>query len=293
MSTINTNNRPEITEEKIEEIKNLLAENPDMGRSKLSVMLCEMWNWRSPNGKTKDMSCRDLLRALDKAGKIVLPEPKSKPREVGVRQKIKHLVHDETPITGNLKDLRPLRIELVIKKGELEEFKSFIDQYHYLRFDRFIGERMAYMVYSCDGTPLACFLFGSAAWSCGDRDQYIGWNKEQRKRKLNSLTNNVRYLVLPWVRVPHLASHILSLVTKRVSNDWVRKYGHPVYLLETFVERRFKGTCYKAANWIHVGSTTGRGRDGGHHNAILPIKEIYIYPLKSNCKAILCRPDNT
>ena len=201
------------------------------------------------------------------------------------------MTHDETPVTGNLKDLRPLHVEIMSSKTELVQFKSYIDQYHYLGFNRFIGERMAYMIYSCDGRALGCFLFGSAAWSCRDRDQHIGWNKEQRKRRLNMLTNNVRFLILPWVRVPHLASHILSLITRRVSDDWERKYGHPVYLLETFVDRRFKGTCYKAANWIHVGSTTGRGRDGGHNNAILPIKEIYLYPLLQDYRAMLSRDE--
>ena len=285
---MSTFNRPEITNEKIEVIRKLIEENPGIGRTKLSRMLCEMWDWRGQNGQLKDMSCRDMLRALDKAGKIVLPKPKSLSHNVGERRKIKHLAHDETPIESSLKDLRPLRVEVVSSKDELEQFKSYIDQYHYLGFDRFIGERMAYMVYSCDGVALSCLLFGSAAWSCRERDAFIGWDKEQRRRNLNMMTNNVRYLIFPWVTVPHLASHILSLITKRISTDWERKYGHPVYLLETFVEKRFRGTCYKAANWIHVGSTTGRGRDGGHHNAILPIKDIYLYPLADNYRSILC-----
>jgi len=285
---MSTFNRPEITNEKIEVIRKLIEENPGIGRTKLSRMLCEMWDWRGQNGQLKDMSCRDMLRALDNAGKIVLPKPKSLSHNVGERRKIKHLVHDETPIGSSLKDLRPLRVEVVSSKDELEQFKSYIDQYHYLGFDRFIGERMAYMVYSCDGVALSCLLFGSAAWSCRERDAFIGWDKEQRRRNLNMMTNNVRYLIFPWVTVPHLASHILSLITKRISTDWERKYGHPVYLLETFVEKRFRGTCYKAANWIHVGSTTGRGRDGGHHNAILPIKDIYLYPLADNYRSLLC-----
>ncbi len=280
--------RPEITDQKIEEITRLLFENPSMGRSKLSIMLCEMWNWRGPNGQVKDMSCRDMLRALDKAGKITLPLPKQKPTRPSV---VKHMVHDETPVTEILKDLRPLRVEIMSSKTDLAQFKSYIDQYHYLGFSRFIGERMAYMIHSCDGRPLACLLFGSAAWSCKDRDQYMGWNKEQRKGRLNLLTNNVRFLIFPWVSVPHLASHILSLITQRVSRDWERKYGHPVVLLETFVERRFKGTSYKAANWIHVGSTTGRGRDGGHNNAILPVKEVYLYPLLSAWRTPLLRDE--
>lgn len=285
---MSTFNRPEITNEKIEFIRRLIEENPGIGRTKLSRMLCEMWDWRGANGQLKDMSCRDMLRALDKAGKIVLPKPQSTSRKAGEHMKIKHLVHDETPIESSLKDLRPLRVEVVSSKADIEQFKSYIDQYHYLGFDRFIGERMAYMVYSCDGVALSCLLFGSAAWSCRERDAFIGWDKEQRRRNLNMMTNNVRYLIFPWVTVPHLASHILSLITKRISADWERKYGHPVYLLETFVEKRFRGTCYKAANWIHVGSTTGRGREGGHHNAILPIKDIYLYPLVDNYRSILC-----
>lgn len=261
-----------------------------MGRTKLSILLCEMWNWRGPNGQTKDMSCRDMLRALDKAGKITLPESQTAARKTGVRSVIKHLVHDETPVTQNLRELRPLRVEVVSKKADLEQFKSYIDQYHYLGFDRYIGESMAYMVYSRDGVLLSCLLFGSAAWSCMERDRYIGWSREQRRHRLSLLTNNTRFSVLPWVRVPHLASHILSLITRRISADWERKYGHPVYLLETFVEnRRFRGVCYRAANWIRVGSTTGRGRDGGHHNTILPIKDIYLYPLADDYRIILCK----
>lgn len=286
---MNTFNRPEITDEKIELIKRLIAENPNMGRTKLSVTLCEMWGWRGQNNSLKDMSCRDMLRALDKAGKITLPEPQATGYRVGTTMKIKHLAHDETPIAGSLKDLRPLCVEIVSSKDKLVEFKSYIDQFHYLGFGRHIGEHMAYMVSSRDGAVLSCLLFGSAAWSCRERDIYIGWGKEQRKHRLNCLTNNTRFLILPFVRVPHLASHVLSLITRRISSDWEKKYGHPVYLLETFCEiSRFRGTCYRAANWMCVGSTTGRGRDGGHHNAILPVKDIYLYPLVDNYRSKLC-----
>jgi len=136
------------------------------------------------------------------------------------------------------------------------------------------------MVYANSGEPLACMLFGAAAWSCRDRDAFIGWSKEDRRENLIMMTNNTRFLIFPWVKVPHLVSHILSIISKRISSDWEHKYGHPIYLLETFVEvGRFNGTCYKAANWLNVGTTTGRGRDGGHHNAIVPYKHIYLYPL--------------
>lgn len=168
------------------------------------------------------------------------------------------------------------------------QFKSLIDQYHYLGFDRCISESMAYMVYDSDGKILSCLLFGSAAWSCRDRDVFIGWGKEDRRANLIMTTNNSRFLILPWVNVPHLASHILSVIAKRVSGDWEQKYGHPICLLETFVETdRFKGTCYKAANWLSVGKTTGRGRNGGHSKAIVPVKDIYLYPLAKNWRAAL------
>ncbi len=285
---MNIFNRPEMTNEKIELIRKLIEENPDMGRSKLSVLLCEMWDWRASNGQTKDMSCRDLLCSLEKAGKIKLPASRNGPKKVGVRLAIKHFTHDTTPVTCSLKEIRPLHIEVVSSKTDIEQFKSCIDQYHYLGFDRYVGERMAYMVKSRNGVLLSCLLFGAAAWSCMERDRYIGWGKEQRSRRLNLLTNNSRFLILPWVIVPHLASHILSLIVSRISTDWEKKYGHPVCLLETFVEiERFRGTCYRAANWIRVGSTTGRGRDGGHHNIILPIKDIYLYPVaKDYCRIL-------
>lgn len=290
ISSMKRFNRPEITDEKVAFIQRLIEENPNMGRSKLSVVLCEMWDWRGSSGQLKDMSCRDLLLSLEKAGKIVLPKLQHTPRRVGDHREIKHMAHDETPIAGSLKDLRPLWVEIVSSKDKLVKFKSYIDQYHYLKFDRYIGEHMAYMVYSRDGAPLSCLLFGSAAWSCRERDIYIGWGKEQRRHNLNMITNNVRYLLYPWVTVPYLASHILSLIAKRISADWEQKYGHPLYLLETFVEiSRFRGTCYRAANWISVGSTTGRGRDGGHHNAILPMKDIYLYPLDADYRAKLCK----
>jgi hypothetical protein len=161
------------------------------------------------------------------------------------------------------------------------EFKSYIAQYHYLGYDRSIGENIKYFVYDCAGRRIACLMFGSAAWSCKSRDKFIRWSKNSRNTtSLRYITNNSRFLIFPWVKVPHLASHILSLVSRRISSDWVMKYGHPVYLLETFVERDgFKGTCCKAANWILVGETTGRGRNSESAIGRLPVKDVYLYPL--------------
>jgi len=286
---MNINRRPEVTDELIGCIRQFIKANPEMGRTKLSVALCEIWGWRDSNERTKDMSCRDMLRALDKAGKIVLPAPKRTTRRSGDSKGVRHLVHDETPISSRLKELQPLLIKVVTSKPDWQQFKSFVDQYHYLKFDRCISENMAYLVMSSDEKPLASLLFGSAAWSCRDRDSFIGWGKDEKRRNLNMVANNSRFVVYPFVTVPHLASHILSLVSKRIAADWDKKYGHQICLLETFIEApaRFRGTCYKAANWTRVGRTTGRGRNGGHHTSIIPEKDIYLYPLDRNWLSIL------
>jgi len=286
-SIIMTISKPAITQERIDEIRTLIADNPHMGRAALSVQICRMWEWQSPSGQLKDIAARDMLRALDKAGKIILPPPKTSSHKPGGKYKIKHLEHNMDPLERPLAEIMPVRLEVIHAGAALDEFKSYIDKFHYLGFDRTVGENMKYLARDCTGTPLACLLYGSAAWSCGDRDRFIGWNKNQRATNLMWMTNNVRFLVFPWIRVFSLASHILALASRRINNDWEAKYGHRLVCLETFVEERFHGTCYKASNWIRVGRTLGRGRDGGHHFAIMPEKDIYIYPLDKDYRQIL------
>jgi len=279
--------RPKVTEDILSQIRQTIEENPDWGRMRISIHLCELWDWRVPGGQVKDISCRDMLRALDKAGKIKLPEPQS---TLGShpRRKPGHLLHNEEPIDCGLGELRPLRIEIVERGGSLAEYKSFVDQYHYLGYDRTVGENMKYMVRSKDGVPLACLLFGSAAWKCRDRDAFIGWTIEQRSMGLTMMTNNTRFLIIPFVKAPHLASHILALISRRISDDWDAKYGHGLAAIETFVEvGRFRGTCYKAANWINVGRTAGRGRNDRRHERALPEKDIYLLPLTRRWRKIL------
>jgi hypothetical protein len=273
--------RPDTTPERIEQINRLIAENPGWHRTKLSQELCKLWGWIGENGQIKDVSCRDVLRALDAAGKIGLPERLRHGRTKGGADKVAFMLHDISPIEGPLSELMPLAIEVVKDKYDLAEFKSYIEQYHYLGYDRSIGENIKYFVLDRNGRRLACLMFGSAAWSCQPRDEYIGWIKKDRPAAaLRYMTNNVRFLVFQWVKVPHLASHALSLICRRISSDWIAKYGHPVFVLETFVQcDRFKGTVYKAANWIHVGQTTGRGRNSKTHVGELPVKDIYLYPL--------------
>lgn len=278
--------KPEITKQKIDEIVALIDANPSWHRSRLSFEICELWDWRGPNGQLKDISCRDMLRDLDTKGKIKLPKAL---RKGGYGNKIAHMCHDTNLIDCSLKELMPIRIEVVTGVERLAIFKSYISQYHYLGYDRSIGENIGYMIFSRDGTPLSCVMFNSAAWSCQPRDEVIGWTSDVRRRNLQYMTGNSRFLIFPWIRVPHLASHILSQVVRRVSNDWTVKYGHPIYMLETFVEQnRFRGTCYKAANWIFVGSTTGRGRNSVRGGDAIPIKDIYIYKLTPNFQKKLC-----
>ena len=265
--------------------------NPDWNRSKISQRLCELWGWRMPDGQLKDISCRDLLRLLDKKGMITLPMAQKAGNNRTSKSKYNQMfIHDETPIETSLSLLQPLKAEAVEETWQVNEFKSYIEQFHYLGFERTVGENLKYMVYSAEGRLLACLLFGSAAWSCRDRDAYIGWDRQSRKAHLQEITNNVRFLIPAWVKVPHLASHVLSLICRRLSRDWENKYGHPIYCLETFVEcDRFKGTCYKAANWVYVGKTVGRGRDDIDNTASLPIKDIYLYPLHKMYRQLLGR----
>jgi hypothetical protein len=274
--------KPKLTPKRINEIQSLIAENPGMGRTEISRQICRLWDWRSPTGQIKDISARDMLRALDKEGKIVLPPPKTVSHIVGNKPKIKHLEHSMEPVECPLAELLPVQLDIVDVGTGLDEFKSYIDQFHYLGFDRTVGENMKYIAQDRFGKPLACLLYGSAAWSCGDRDRFIGWDKNQRTANLMWMTNHVRYLIFPWIRVFNLASHILALAARRISEDWMEKYGHRLVCLETFVDIRFTGACYRAANWIRVGRTLGRGRDGGHHYAIMPEKDIYLYPLEKD-----------
>ena len=282
--------KPKITEEHIKQINQLIIENPNLNRTALSKKLCKMWDWQSLAGQMKDMSARNLLRALDKKGLISLPAAERVPRAAGKSaDKIAYIDHDVAQIDAKLHEVRPIRIEIATSNEDVHLFKSYIHQYHYLKFDRSIGENMKYFVLSNSGVVLSCLMFGSAAWSCADRDYFIGWNKEQRTRNLIYLASNTRFIIFPWIRIPHLASHILGAIARRISDDWQKKYGHILACLETCVERdRYRGVCYEAANWFHVGESTGLGRNSKNGEKVLPIKDIWIYPLYSDFIEILC-----
>jgi len=270
----------EVTLKDIEFIQEMIKLNPSWGRTRLSKELAVLWNWRAANGQLKDMACRTFLLKLERRGYLTLPPRLYSYTKVRRRAPCSFVPHQTTPIAGKISRLLPLRIEVVKEKDLLKLFKCLLSSHHYLGFSRIVGENMKYLVFDQEGNPLACLLFGSAAWKTLPRDNFIGWDAETRKANLHLLTNNMRFLILPWVKVPHLASHILGRVARRISADWIKRYHHPIYMLETFVEKeRFRGTSYEAANWIYVGESKGRSRNDRYRNLKVPIKDIYLYPL--------------
>lgn len=268
-----------ITLETVVWIQELMKANPNWNRSRLSREVCSVWNWTADNGALKDMACRSLLLKLDRLEYIKLP----KAMNAGGGNHFKNqtpIAHSTSEISEFLHNLTPLSIEIAQDGVPLLLFKHLLSQYHYLGFNGAVGENMKYLIYDRKSRPVACLLFGSAAWKTAPRDEFIGWNASIRQAHLSFITNNMRFLILPWVKVPHLASHILSRISRRLSHDWLQKYSHPIYMLETFVEQeRFRGTCYKAANWIHVGQTQGRSRNDRYAKLQVPIKDVYVYPL--------------
>jgi hypothetical protein len=279
-----------ITDGEIALIRDLMAQHRDWGRTRLSEELCRRWNWCNAQGRFKDMAARTLLLKLERCGFIELPA-RQRPSTNGFRNRhVPVADHVREPIRGSLSDLRPLTLKpLAPRSDDSRLFKGLLAQHHYLGHRNTVGENLRYLIRDRHGRPVACALFGSAAWKCADRDRFLGWDRSCRERNLQGLTNNTRFLVLPWVEVPHLASHVLGLITRRIRADWQGKYGHPVHALETFVDRsRFRGTCYQAANWLRLGATQGRTRNDRHRRIQAPVKEVYLYPLIPDFRQELC-----
>ncbi len=269
-------------------IRRLIAGHPQWHRHRLSKELCHAWDWCDALGRPKDMAARTLLLKLHRRQIIRLPEPRHGPRPR--RREIVPVAHATVPVTGRLRQIVPVSVEVAGRKTDAGRlFDHLLSRYHYLGYRHTVGENIRYLVRDRFGRPLACLLFGSAAWKCADRDGFVGWDRPTRERNLQNLTNNTRFLILPWVVVPHLASHLLGLISRRIRADWQEKYGHPVHALETFVDRsRFKGTCYRAANWIRLGCTQGRTRNDRNRKILAPVKDIYLYPLVKDFREALC-----
>ena len=277
-----------VTDVDIALIRQLILDNPNDSRWALSKKLCRAWNWIQPNGTLKDMVCRGLMLELHRAGHIRLPAKKRRVNNPFVnRTKPARVTIDQSPVNGKLSQIKPLRFCQVRRTGLEKLFNSLIEHYHYLGYCHPVGEQLKYIVYS-QQKPIACLAWSSAPRHIGCRDRFIGWSAHSRKAHIHLLAYNSRFLILPWVRVGYLASHILARMAKIVCQDWQAIYRHPIYYLETFIEKnRFAGTCYKAANWIYLGDTTGRGKNDHTNKANRSIKAVWGYPLSKHFRTLL------
>jgi hypothetical protein len=270
-------------------VRELIAAHPQASRYELSRRLCEAWNWKQANGAPRDMVCRGLLLMLDRAGAIELPAVRRRPpNPLLLRRRPEPVVPDNRPVRGPLREILPLEMEQVQQSEQEPLFNSLLEQYHYLRYQHPVGEHLKYLV-KTRGQVIACLAWSSAPRHIGSRDRFIGWDPRARRRHLHLIAYNTRFLILPWVQqAPHLASHILGRMARQVSRDWQRWYSHPIYLLETFVDpERFAGTCYRAANWIVVGKTTGRGKDSTSHRPNRSLKLVLVRPLHRRFRELL------
>lgn len=281
----------QIGAEQLHQVRALVATHPQWSRYRLSRELCVLWDWRTATGQWKDMAARTLLLKLDRRGWVRLPERR------GVSPNRHRLVApapqpwERTPISGSLSGLGPVELtEVSCLASGRAEVRAALAQFHYLGWRAPVGENLQYVARSGSGRLLAVLVFGAAAWKCAARDQWIGWTVGQRQARLSWIANNHRFLILPFIQVRCLASHLLGRVARRIAADWERKYGHGVVLLETFVERdRFRGTCYRAANWQGLGSTRGRSRQDRDRQLRVPVKEVYACPLRPDWREVLTR----
>lgn len=276
----------------ISHLQTIIVDHPDWSRHKITQHICRIWGWTTSTGQLKTFAARSLIDKLEQRGHLKLPpiriskrRPQRSPFPKGF------IVTASKSITTSLSYITPLSISIPQANSYEENCVGYyLNQYHYLGFNRTVGESLKFLIRDKFGRDLACLLFGSAAWKTAPRDKFIGWNIEGHKANISNITNNTRFLILPWVRVPHLASYVLSRILQRIKQDWIHKYGHPIHMVETFVEcDRFKGACYKASNWFCVGRTKGRSRQDRYGSLVVPVKDIYLYPLTRNFRQVLCR----
>lgn len=278
--------------QEIRYMRRLISGDPTLCRAELSRRVCDDLEWLRPDGRRKDMSCRVAMLAMHRDGLIQLPEPRHKNVNGNRQPQITERSAPREPVEAPAGELGKLQYEPISAGNRSGLWNELIERYHYLGYNPLPGAQMRYLVHSGPqhgGELLAALGFGAAAWKVAPRDDYIGWTHPQRKANLPLITNNARFLILPWVRSHNLASRILSTVARRLPSDWQERYGQEPVLLETFVEKqRFEGTCYKAANWVEVGETKGRGKLDSEHKNAVPIKKIFLYPLTQDFRQTLC-----
>jgi len=261
-------------------LREWIEQNPQASRRWLAFELCRKWDWRDERGRLKDFAARSFLMKLEERQLLTLPRVRAQYRVE--RSEIKPVREEAIPVISALAALQPIELAVVEHgSAEARRWASYLTHDHYLGL-RVVGENLGYLARDRLGRDLAVLLFGAAAWRCAAREQHLGWSPQQRAQGLAQVANNTRFLILPQVRVPHLASHLLGAVARRINTDWQTKYGHGLHWLETFVESgRFAGTCYRAANWRWVGQTRGRSRQDQQHTLQVPVKAVYLYQLRS------------
>jgi hypothetical protein len=279
----------EIDGQQIAFLQAFIRAHPNSSRWKLSRQICEALGWKQANGALRDVVCRGLLLMLERAGQIQLPPVRRHirgQRRTG-RPRPEAVLIDTTPLVMPLKQLGGIELQQVRRTADEPLFNSLMESHHYLKYEQPVGEHLKYLVWA-QGRPVACLAWSSAPRHLGSRDRFIGWSGEARRRNIRFLAYNTRFLILPWVAVPHLASHILSRIARQLSQDWEGLYQHPIYFLETFVDpERFRGTCYRAANWVVLGRTTGRGKDDHTNRPNRSLKEVLGYPLTPRFRELL------
>jgi hypothetical protein len=279
----------EFSRDDIQTINRLIEQNPSLKRAPLSRQLCELWDWTQPNGELKAMTCRVALTRMQADGLITLP-----PSQMAATRRRPHFpptaaTDAQTPLLQPVHELAALTLRPITAAGTSRLWNEYVARYHYLGYTPLSGSQMRYNVFA--GERLVALLsFGASAWKLAGRDRFIGWQQPQRLKNLQLVVNNARFLIPPWIQSKGLASKILSLIARQLPHDWHQRYGYRPVLLETFVESaRHRGTCYKAANWVHVGHTVGRGKKCPVHQQIVPIKNIWLYPLRKDFARVLCR----
>jgi len=278
-----------IGSEEVVFLREFIAAHPDSSRWKLSRQLCEELGWKQANGVLRDVVCRGLLLMLERAGELELPPVRRyiQGQRRNERLRPEPVLIDTTPLAMPLGGLGRIEMQPVRRTADEPLFNGLVEQYHYLGYEQPVGEHLKYLVWA-QQRPLACLAWSSSPRHLGARDRYIGWSVEARKRNLPLIAYNSRFLILPWVQVAHLASHILGRMAARISADWEARYAHPIYMLETFVDpARFRGTCYRAANWRVLGETTGRGKHDLTHKANRSIKQVLALPLDRRFRELL------
>lgn len=268
------------SEDDLDQIKKLIQDDPKIKRTELSRQVCRLFNWYKPDGGLKDMSCRVAMLRMEKDGLLKLP-PSTQKKRPQRKPGFTELSKPGKPVTLPVNKLE-IQLNLIANRFESRRWNEYIDRYHYLGYKALPGAQLRYYV-THGAEWIAVLGFGAAAWQCAPRDEFIGWSHDQRKANLQYVINNARYLIFPWVQSKNLASKVLSMVSKRITHDWMNRYHYAPILMETFVEQnRFAGTCYKAANWTHLGQTKGRGKLGPSGKISVPIKDIWVYPLQAS-----------